>query len=260
MEAQELIRRPLITEKATRLKEASNTVCFEVAVTAQQDRGRQAVEKLFGVKVVDVRRREPSGQVEAHGPVRRPAQGLEEGLRPARAGSEDRVLRGRVMACQEVQTDLRRQAVPDDARLLGAVSGPAGEEPDGRAAQDRRPQQPGPDDLPLHGRRPQAPLPHHRLPARQAGHPGQGRDRSSTTRTARRASRCCTTPTARSATSSRPTASRSARRCLGPDGGHRAGQRAAPARDPARHDDPQPRADAAARAASSCARPARPRS
>ena len=33
---QELVRRPLITEKATRLKEASNTVCFEVARSANK--------------------------------------------------------------------------------------------------------------------------------------------------------------------------------------------------------------------------------
>ena len=55
MQAQELIRRPLITEKATRLKEASNTVCFEVARTANKIEVRRAVETLFGVKVLDVR-------------------------------------------------------------------------------------------------------------------------------------------------------------------------------------------------------------
>jgi len=55
MLAQELIRRPLITEKATRLKEASNTVCFEVARSANKIEVKRAVERLFGVKVVDVR-------------------------------------------------------------------------------------------------------------------------------------------------------------------------------------------------------------
>jgi large subunit ribosomal protein L23 len=55
MLAQELIRRPLITEKATRLKETSNTVCFEVAVTANKIEVARAVQTLFGVKVVDVR-------------------------------------------------------------------------------------------------------------------------------------------------------------------------------------------------------------
>jgi large subunit ribosomal protein L23 len=55
MEPRELIRRPLITEKATRLKEASNTICFEVARSANKIEVRRAVEKLFGVKVLDVR-------------------------------------------------------------------------------------------------------------------------------------------------------------------------------------------------------------
>src|SRR5262249_50434004 len=52
---QQLIRRPLITEKATRLKETSNTVCFEVARSANKIEVARAVEKLFGVKVMDVR-------------------------------------------------------------------------------------------------------------------------------------------------------------------------------------------------------------
>jgi large subunit ribosomal protein L23 len=52
---QELIRRPIITEKATRLKESTNTVCFEVARSANKIEVRRAVEALFGVKVLDVR-------------------------------------------------------------------------------------------------------------------------------------------------------------------------------------------------------------
>ncbi len=55
MDAQRVIRRPLITEKATKLKDASNTVCFEVDRDANKIEVRRAVEKLFGVKVLDVR-------------------------------------------------------------------------------------------------------------------------------------------------------------------------------------------------------------
>jgi large subunit ribosomal protein L23 len=55
MEPQQLIRRPLITEKATRIKDGSNTVCFEVARSANKIEIRRAVEKLFGVKVSQVR-------------------------------------------------------------------------------------------------------------------------------------------------------------------------------------------------------------
>jgi len=55
MEPQQLIRRPLITEKSTKLKEASNTICFEVDRTANKIEIRKAVERLFGVKVTSVR-------------------------------------------------------------------------------------------------------------------------------------------------------------------------------------------------------------
>ena len=55
MDAQKVIRRPLITEKATRMKEASNTVCFEVDRSANKIEIHRAVEKLFGVKVLAVR-------------------------------------------------------------------------------------------------------------------------------------------------------------------------------------------------------------
>jgi large subunit ribosomal protein L23 len=55
MDPHRVIRRPLITEKATRLKEASNTVCFEVDRGANKIDIARAVEKLFGAKVAQVR-------------------------------------------------------------------------------------------------------------------------------------------------------------------------------------------------------------
>jgi large subunit ribosomal protein L23 len=55
MEPQQLIRRPLITEKSTKLKDTSNTICFEVDRAANKIEIRKAVEKLFGVKVTSVR-------------------------------------------------------------------------------------------------------------------------------------------------------------------------------------------------------------
>ena len=55
MDPQRVIRRPLITEKATRLKDASNTVCFEVDRDANKIEIARAVSALFGVKVADVR-------------------------------------------------------------------------------------------------------------------------------------------------------------------------------------------------------------
>ncbi len=209
-----IIRRPLITEKAD---------AAEGSVEHGLLRGRHAAptrsrfaapsRSSSGSRCVDVRVANRARQDEAHGPVRRPAHGLEKGLRPARAGPEDRVLRGRVMAASRSSNrpppGVRFQTTLDFEELS---HGPPGEAPDGRTAHDRRPQQPGPDDLPLHGRRPQAALPRSSTSGATSRTSRRRSPRSSTTRTARRGSRCCTTPTARSATSSRPTASRSAPR------------------------------------------------
>lgn len=52
---EQIIRRPIaLTEKATRLQEANNQVVFEVARTANKIEIKQAIEKLFQVKVVQV--------------------------------------------------------------------------------------------------------------------------------------------------------------------------------------------------------------
>jgi large subunit ribosomal protein L23 len=51
----EIILRPIVTEKTADAKEHSNTVCFQVARGANRIEVRRAVEKLFGVKVVEVR-------------------------------------------------------------------------------------------------------------------------------------------------------------------------------------------------------------
>jgi large subunit ribosomal protein L23 len=55
MNLHQVIRRPLITEQSTRLKEASNTVCFEVDPGANKIEVKAAVEALFKVKVDSVR-------------------------------------------------------------------------------------------------------------------------------------------------------------------------------------------------------------
>jgi large subunit ribosomal protein L23 len=51
----QVIRRPLITEKGVTKKDEERTLCFEVAAVANKTHIRQAVEKLFKVKVEDVR-------------------------------------------------------------------------------------------------------------------------------------------------------------------------------------------------------------
>lgn len=70
----EVIRRPLITEKSTNLKELQHTLCFEVHRDATKPEIKKAVESLFSVKVADVR------VARMHGKVKR--QGRYSGQRP----------------------------------------------------------------------------------------------------------------------------------------------------------------------------------
>ena len=70
----EVIRRPLITEKSTVLKEVQHTLCFEVHRSATKPEIKKAVETLFERKVADVR------VARVHGKVKR--QGRYAGRRP----------------------------------------------------------------------------------------------------------------------------------------------------------------------------------
>ena len=51
----QIVLRPLVTEKATTLKDDHNQVSFQVALDANKIEVRQAVEAIFKVKVTDVR-------------------------------------------------------------------------------------------------------------------------------------------------------------------------------------------------------------
>ena len=51
----EVIRRPLVTEKGHDMKDNQRTLCFEVALGANKTQVKAAVEKLFKVKVAEVR-------------------------------------------------------------------------------------------------------------------------------------------------------------------------------------------------------------
>ncbi|MGD8394209.1 MAG: 50S ribosomal protein L23 [Candidatus Eiseniibacteriota bacterium] len=53
--ARDVIRRPLLTEKGVRMREASNQFLFEVDVQANKVEIRQAIEEIFEVKVAHVR-------------------------------------------------------------------------------------------------------------------------------------------------------------------------------------------------------------
>jgi len=63
----QVIRRPLITEKGVTKKDEERTLCFEVAMDANKTHIRQAVEKLFKVKVEDVRTATTAGKLRRRG-------------------------------------------------------------------------------------------------------------------------------------------------------------------------------------------------
>jgi large subunit ribosomal protein L23 len=74
MRTQDVIRRPLITEKSTALRDGKNIVAFEVDRRANKIQVKHAVEAQFKVKVAEVR------SARVHGKTRR--QGRFSGQRP----------------------------------------------------------------------------------------------------------------------------------------------------------------------------------
>jgi large subunit ribosomal protein L23 len=50
-----VLRRPLVTEKGHDMKDNQRTLCFEVSLDANKTQVKAAVEKLFKVKVAEVR-------------------------------------------------------------------------------------------------------------------------------------------------------------------------------------------------------------
>jgi large subunit ribosomal protein L23 len=66
-EAQKVVRRPMITEKSTRQKEESRQYVFEVHRNANKIEIQSAVERLFKVKVLQVRTSNVLGKVKRLG-------------------------------------------------------------------------------------------------------------------------------------------------------------------------------------------------
>jgi large subunit ribosomal protein L23 len=67
MNIHEVIQRPIVTEKGLGKKEAENTLCFEVAAGANKTEIKSAVQKLFKVKVEDVRTVANTGKLRRRG-------------------------------------------------------------------------------------------------------------------------------------------------------------------------------------------------
>lgn len=54
MDATYVIKKPLMTEKATLLQETSNSYAFEVNIRASKDEIKDAIKHLYNVRVVSV--------------------------------------------------------------------------------------------------------------------------------------------------------------------------------------------------------------
>ena len=64
-----IIRRPLVTEKTVLLKEEANQFAFEVDRAANRIEIRNAVEKIFKVKVVSVKTIQVKGKTKQKGRI-----------------------------------------------------------------------------------------------------------------------------------------------------------------------------------------------
>jgi large subunit ribosomal protein L23 len=67
MKLTDVIRRPLVTEKTTLLREDGRTVVFEVARDANKIDVKRAIERLLGAKVDGVRTANTQGKLKRQG-------------------------------------------------------------------------------------------------------------------------------------------------------------------------------------------------
>jgi large subunit ribosomal protein L23 len=67
MNIYDVIRRPIVTEKAVEKKETEHTICFEVDAGANKILIKAAVERLFKVKVAEVRTANQVGKLRRRG-------------------------------------------------------------------------------------------------------------------------------------------------------------------------------------------------
>jgi large subunit ribosomal protein L23 len=65
----DIIRRPILTEKTNIQKEVSNQVTFEIDPAANRIEVQRAVEKIFNVKVANIRTMNVNGKVKRRGRI-----------------------------------------------------------------------------------------------------------------------------------------------------------------------------------------------
>jgi len=66
-ELHDIILRPIVTEKTARLEATDNVFTFQVGTSANKLQIKDAVQRLFGVEVIDVRTVNVRGKTKRHG-------------------------------------------------------------------------------------------------------------------------------------------------------------------------------------------------
>src|SRR5260370_41584358 len=89
MKQTDVIRRPLITEKTTLLRETGRTLVFEVAPGATKGDVKRAVEKLLGSKVESVRTSRSHGKMKRQGRVAAPRSHWKKAYPQLRQGDKE---------------------------------------------------------------------------------------------------------------------------------------------------------------------------
>ena len=193
MKLTEVIRRPLVTEKTTIAREAAaRWSCSKWRATRPRSTSSAPSRSCSASKVAGGAHADRARQDQAPGPVRRASARTGRrpgsGSRPARrCRNSSKARRSAGIASCRFATTSRRQPAGGfraSRRSTRSRRRPAAQAADRDARAIGRPQQPRRADVVVARRRAQAQLPHHRLQAGQVQHPGQGRRRSSTTRTA----------------------------------------------------------------------------
>lgn len=93
LELQQVLVKPLITEKSTLLQEVGKYV-FHVAPRANKVQIREAVEKSFGVVVVDVNICRVRGKLKRYGPKLSRTPDMKKAIVTLRAGDRIQLIEG----------------------------------------------------------------------------------------------------------------------------------------------------------------------
>ncbi len=93
MNLNQVIIRPMITEKSTILQEGGKYV-FQVALKANKVEVKQAVETTFSVKVMDVNMTKIRGRVRRYGPRLKKMPDIKKAVVTLRRGDRIQVIEG----------------------------------------------------------------------------------------------------------------------------------------------------------------------